>query len=293
MEMDMEEYLKNMRSLRCQMNDIEEEAAKRSVEEQKQMTAIDVMEKDLELVKSETKQLNEEAKEMVRARGQLCCQIVEKQQKIAVLETESSTLSQTLELLQQEKLVLAAKFEENRNYYTKVLEDLEAKLHDQKEWFSSNNHKMSENIQLVEESPVQQMDYTEGNANNRTLPPEAKLDNMGDDTSDSYKDIVFQMEHAKAELEELRAKKSEIELAINESKQLIQQFWNKINTVPLEVKELDMKALEDEHNALLADKAGEAEYLKSLEDQISQLKAISHVVKCPCGEEYKVDLIDD
>ncbi|KAH7660223.1 ArsR-like helix-turn-helix domain-containing protein, partial [Dioscorea alata] len=137
----MEEYLKNMWSLRSQMNDIEEEAAKRSVQEQMQMTAIDAMEKDLELVKLETKQLSEEAEELVRAKEQLCCLIVERQKKIWSLETESSTLSQTLELLQQEKLCVAAKFEEKRNYYTKTFEDLDAKQQERQDWF--NKQKIS------------------------------------------------------------------------------------------------------------------------------------------------------
>ncbi|KAM0942573.1 hypothetical protein DsansV1_C14g0128511 [Dioscorea sansibarensis] len=175
MEMEMGEYLKNMRSLRYQMNDIEEEAAKRSVQEQKQMTAIDAMEKDLELVKLETMRLSEDAEELVRAKEQLCCQIVERQEKIRSLETESSTLSQTLELLQQGKLSVAAKFEEKRNYYRKTLEDLGAKLQEQQDWF--NNHKISI-TQLVEDATEKEMEYTEGSPNNKTLASSVKLDNM-------------------------------------------------------------------------------------------------------------------
>jgi hypothetical protein len=35
---------------------------------------------------------------------------------------------------------------------------------------------------------------------------------------------------------------------------------------------MDIKTLEEEHNALLSDKAGETEYLQSLLDQIEKLK---------------------
>lgn len=36
--------------------------------------------------------------------------------------------------------------------------------------------------------------------------------------------------------------------------------------------ELDIKTLEEEYNALLTDKAGETEYLQSLQDQVEKLK---------------------
>lgn len=35
---------------------------------------------------------------------------------------------------------------------------------------------------------------------------------------------------------------------------------------------MDVKTLEDEYNALLSDKAGETEYLNSLQDQIEKMK---------------------
>ncbi|KAH7660222.1 hypothetical protein IHE45_16G085300, partial [Dioscorea alata] len=128
----------------------------------------------------------------------------------------------------------------------------------------------------VEDATEKDMECTEGSPINMTLATSMKLDNMGEETSESYNDLLVQMEHAKAELDELKAKKSEIELASNK----------------LEVKEMDMKSLEEEHKALLADKAGETEYLHSLQAQINQLKVISHAVKCPCGEEYTVNLMD-
>lgn len=51
---------------------------------------------------------------------------------------------------------------------------------------------------------------------------------------------------------------------------------------------LDIKTLEEECNTLLSDKAEATEYLQSLQAQVEILKGISHVVKCACGEEYRV-----
>lgn len=39
-----------------------------------------------------------------------------------------------------------------------------------------------------------------------------------------------------------------------------------------ELKAADITALEEEYNALMSDKAGEAEYLQSLEKQVEKLK---------------------
>ena len=49
-------------------------------------------------VLAETKHLKEETDEIVIAKGQLCCQILEKQKKISSLEIESATLSQVVNL---------------------------------------------------------------------------------------------------------------------------------------------------------------------------------------------------
>lgn len=40
------------------------------------------------------------------------------------------------------------------------------------------------------------------------------------------------------------------------------------------LREMDVKALEEEHRSLVADKAGELEYLQSLKERIKQLKVI-------------------
>nr|POE45232.1 hypothetical protein CFP56_25363 [Quercus suber] len=51
--------------------------------------------------KSETKQLKVDTEQMMKAKGQICSQILERQRKIVSLESDSSTLAQTLELIQQ------------------------------------------------------------------------------------------------------------------------------------------------------------------------------------------------
>jgi len=53
---------------------------------------------------------------------------------------------------------------------------------------------------------------------------------------------------------------------------------------------MNVKTLEEEYQALVADRAGENEYLHSLQQQFEKLKGISQVVKCCCGEEYKVEV---
>ncbi|KAL0326448.1 UNVERIFIED_CONTAM: hypothetical protein Sradi_5214100 [Sesamum radiatum] len=57
-----------------------------------------------------------------------------------------------------------------------------------------------------------------------------------------------------------------------------------------ELWEMDEKSLEEELQALLSDKSGEAEYVQSLQLQIMRVKEISHIVRCSCGEEYNVKL---
>ncbi|KAJ0025350.1 hypothetical protein Pint_06847 [Pistacia integerrima] len=39
-----------------------------------------------------------------------------------------------------------------------------------------------------------------------------------------------------------------------------------------------------------SDKAGESEFWECLKDQIEQVKGLSYVLKCDCGEEYKVEV---
>ncbi|XP_044511359.1 uncharacterized protein LOC123229542 isoform X2 [Mangifera indica] len=144
----MEEYLQYMKTLRYQMNEVEDQAAKVTVEEQMLITTINSMENDLVSAKSDTKQLKEETEKMNKEKGQICAQILAKQRKIASLESDSSTLNQTLGLIQQERVSSFKKLSEKRAYYTQVAEDIKLKLKQQQEWFrfdittESTEHKL-------------------------------------------------------------------------------------------------------------------------------------------------------
>ncbi|XP_020102519.1 uncharacterized protein LOC109720053 isoform X4 [Ananas comosus] len=240
----MEHYLENMKTLRSYVNDVEEEAVKRSAEEQKQRTAIVALESDLNLVRSETKQLNEEAEEMLKKKAVVGLEIAEKQRKITSLQTECSTLKQTLELLHQEIASMERILKEKRSYYKKAEEELNYKLQEQQDWFHSHTQKMPVNIEPVENIPSMQ------------------------GSIEGSMDCALHLQN----------------------KQLIEQVKHAIGGFPRELREMDLSALEAEHNALLCDKSGETEYTESLQDRINQMKGISDTVECRCGEKYKVEL---
>uniref|UniRef100_A0A0A9E1U1 Uncharacterized protein n=1 Tax=Arundo donax TaxID=35708 RepID=A0A0A9E1U1_ARUDO len=90
----MEEYLENMKSLRSYMNDQEEDAAKRSAEEQQQRTAIDAHKAGIALVRAQAKRASEEAEQLTKATAQVCVEMAEKQGRIAAMEVECATLKQ-------------------------------------------------------------------------------------------------------------------------------------------------------------------------------------------------------
>ncbi|KAG1326712.1 uveal autoantigen with coiled-coil domains and ankyrin repeats [Cocos nucifera] len=288
----MEMYLENMKNLRSQMHVIEEDAAIRSIDEQKQKTLVETLEKELQQVRSETKQFIEEVEEMAKTRAHINSEIAEKQTKLSSMQKESFTLSQTLELLQQEMVILSAKIKEKRSYYSKITEELNIKLKEQQDWLNSHKQKMMEDARLVEEYPIKPMDnHIDGNAS-IILAKIASLENMGHEMGGRYEDLMTQLESAKNKLEEVEAKRSDINIASSKSKELVEQLKHQIESVPSPLKEKDDNALEEEYKDLMADKAREMEYLHSLEDQINQLEGISQVVTCQCGEEYRVELMD-
>lgn len=57
-----------------------------------------------------------------------------------------------------------------------------------------------------------------------------------------------------------------------------------------ELCEMDEESLGIELQAHLSDKAGEFEYMQSLQVQLMRLKEISHTANCSCGKEYIVKL---
>ncbi|KAI9201309.1 hypothetical protein LWI28_021420 [Acer negundo] len=173
--------------------------------------------------KSETKQLKEDAEKMTKEKGQICSQILEKQRKIASLESDSSTLTQTLDLMQQERVSLSAKLVEKSTFYAKAVEETSSKLQQHKE-------------------------------------------------NDARKTLMAKLDSAKAKLDGFAQMKSKLVMENSQA----------------ELLAMDVTTLEEEHKALLSDKAGETEYMLSLQDQIEKLKGISHVINCACGKEYKV-----
>ncbi|CAA2987115.1 Hypothetical predicted protein [Olea europaea subsp. europaea] len=265
----MEEYLHYMKTLRFQMNDVEDQAAKITVEEQMFSTTIQTLEKDLELAKNEKRLWKEENDQMAKAKGQICLQILEKQKKIASLECDSSTLVQTLDLMQQERLSLAAKNVERSAYYIKVEEDIAMQLKQQKEW--ANAHKFS--------SPTGESGSVK-----------EKAGGANESQDDVAKSIMVNLDAAKAKFDQLAQLRFNLAGENRKLRESVELVKSKVNDFQPELRELDVKSLEEELQALLSDKAGETEYTQSLQLKIMKLKEILHVVKCCCGEEYRVKL---
>ncbi|XP_004290260.1 PREDICTED: uncharacterized protein LOC101310565 isoform X1 [Fragaria vesca subsp. vesca] len=281
----MEDYLQYMKTLRSQMNDVEDQATKISVEEQMQLTTFQTLENDLNAAISETKRFMEDIEQMNKAKGQICSQILERQRKTVSLESDSSTLMQNLELIEQERINLAAKLIEKSTYYLKVSEDIAAKLQQQKDWIIC--HQTTTELGepgMVKDTIDEQRVATQGKA---SIGDHLCITNQG---NDARKNLMAMVDSAKVKLDEILQMKSELVKENYKMKQAIDQVNCRESNFKPELRALDIKTLEDEYNALVSDNAGEAEYLKSLQDQIEKLKGISHVLKCSCGVEYKVEL---
>ncbi|KAL6566062.1 hypothetical protein OROGR_001677 [Orobanche gracilis] len=250
----MEELFQYMKTFRSQINDVADQAAKISVEEHMQGTTIQTLQKDLDLVKNEMGKVREEKDQMIKAKGQICLQILDKQKKITSLESDSSTLTQTLELMLQEKLSLSAKLVDRRVYYKKVGDDISGQLKDQQGLVNKGARGTKEIDDDVDQSMI--LDYQ---------AVQEKYDKM----------------------EQL---KSNLVFESTKLKQFVEVVKTKMNEFKPELREMDEKSLEEELQALISDKAGEAEYVQTLQLQIMRLKEISHMVRCSCGEEYIVKL---
>ncbi|XP_008441194.1 uncharacterized protein LOC103485401 isoform X2 [Cucumis melo] len=267
----MEEYLQYMKTLRFQMNDVEDQAMKISVQEHMHFATIQTMENDLNSAKSELKQLNEDAERMMQAKGEICSQILEKQRKIASLESDVSTLSQTLELIQQEKVSLGAKIIEKSTYYTKVAEDINLKFQDQQDWVNANMIRGEvEEQDLVKLENAKQASETEGFSDAVGGISGTRIYTNPKNLVEG-EDLLGKLESAEAKLSEVSKKKCAV--VLEKSKP--------------ELRAMDDVTLEEEYKALLSDQAGETEYSRSLQDKIAKLKGISSVIKCTCGKEYK------
>ncbi|CAG7876441.1 hypothetical protein BRARA_E01883 [Brassica rapa] len=253
----MEEYLQCMKTLRSQMTDVEDHAAKVSVEEQMQITTIDTLQKDLDHALCETKRLKEETDQKTRTKGELCSQILGKQRKISSMESDSANLAQSLELILQERDSISAKLVSKRSNYIKTAEEAKTKLEEQKGWFVS--HMSNETGQQRQKEK-------------------------------SRKNLMGLSDSARAKLDQAKQMRSELIQENSKIKLSIENVKNKINDFKPELMPLDIKILEEEYTALLSDESGEAEYLHSLQRQAEKLKGISYIAKCGCGEEYSVGL---
>ncbi|KAL5571754.1 hypothetical protein UlMin_021351 [Ulmus minor] len=279
----MEDYLAFMKTLRSQMNDVEDQAAKLSVEEQTQLTTLETLENDLAAATSRTKQVKEESDRMFKAKGQMCSQILEKQKKIASLELDSSSLAQTLELMQQERISLSAKLKERSAYYNKLAEDMYLRLQQQQDWLNSHiSNRQVEKLGEGKDNMDVQMDEIAGKP---IFDNHLVLDNM---ENEMRRNLMAKLDSAQARLHEISEKKSTLVIENKKMKEALEQAEYRMNDFKPELREMDIKTLEEECNALLADKSGETEYLQSLQDQVEKLKGISHAVKCACGEEYRL-----
>ncbi|XP_022993973.1 uncharacterized protein LOC111489811 isoform X3 [Cucurbita maxima] len=258
----MEEYLQYMKTLRLQMS-----------------------------AKSELKQLKEDAERMMRAKGEICSQILEQQRKITSLEHDICTLSQTLELIQQEKVSLGAKIIEKSTYYAKVSEDISLKFQDQQDWVNANMIRgEAEGHELVKFETAKRGSETEGSYDTVGGISGTRIYCNLNYVVEERKDLLGKLESAKAKLSQVSKMKCAVVLENSKIGQSIEEVKNELNDFKPELRAMDDVTLEEESKALLSDKAGETEYSRSLQDQIAKLKEISHVIKCTCGKEYKTGI---
>ncbi|CAK9170157.1 unnamed protein product [Ilex paraguariensis] len=250
-----------------ELSDVEDQAAKISVEEQMQITIIQNIEKDLQLAKSEAKQLIEDIDQRIKEKGQICTQILGNQGKISTLESDSSTLCQTLELIQQERVNLSTKLSEKSAYYAKLADDLNTKLQKQQ----------------VKHTTGEKIGDSRGNCGSENCLNADNLDN-------DEKEVMKNLDAAHAKFDLVTQLKSKLVSDNSKAKQSIELVRRRINGFKSQLKEMDRRTLEEELTALLSDKAGESEYLQSLHQQIDKLKGISHILKCTCGKEYEVEV---
>ncbi|XP_022939805.1 uncharacterized protein LOC111445570 isoform X6 [Cucurbita moschata] len=251
----MEEYLQYMKTLRLQMSDVEDQVSKISVEEHMHFTTIRTMENDLTAAKSELKQFKEDAERMMRAKGEICSQILEQQRKITSLEHDICTLSQV-------KFETAKRGSETEGSYDTV-----GGISGTRIYCSPNN--------LVLNSCHGLASVLKHNV----------LSNVGLQVEER-KDL----ESAKDKLSQVSKMKCAVVLENSKIGQSIEEVKNELNDFKPELRAMDDVTLEEESKALLSDKAGETEYSRSLQDQIAKLKEISRVIKCTCGKEYKAGI---
>ncbi|XP_055833062.1 uncharacterized protein LOC129902061 [Solanum dulcamara] len=269
----MEEYLQCMKTLRTQMNDVEDEAVKITAEEQMQITTLQNLENEINSVKCQSSHLREEIARILEKKGQICSMILEKQRKIATLGADSSTLNQTSELLQQERHNLSAKLLQKSDYYAKTVKEVTAQLREQQGWFKD----CKQNLWAGEN----------GQATDKIGEETGEIEENQDNAEEILK---MNLADAKTKLNQMSELKFKLVTENSQVRRCIELLKSKMNDFKEQLREMDSESLQEEYQALLSDKAGEAEYLHSLQLQIAKLMKISHSIKCSCGKEFKIDL---
>lgn len=257
------------------MNDVEDQAAKISVEEQTQITTIQTLKNEIDLAKSETKRLKEDCDLMMKAKGHICCQILERRSKIGLLENDSSTLSQTLQLIQQEKANLLTKLVEKRTSYGMTEEEINTNLKEQQDWLNSYKSS-SEVIDCTSNTSA-------GHFDAKTLVTSRNQD-------DAYNDTINKFDAATTKLDKFTQMRSELASEHLKVKESLEKLKGRMDNFKPELWDMASENLEEELQALISDKSGEIEYHESMQNQINTIKGLSHMVKCGCGEEYKVEV---
>ncbi|XP_023764902.1 uncharacterized protein LOC111913433 [Lactuca sativa] len=280
----MEEYLQYMKTLRSHMNDVEDQAAKVSAEEQTQITTIQTLKNEVDIAKSETKLLKEDSDLLMKGKEHICSQILERRNKIALLENDSSTLSQTLELIQQERCNLSTKLVEKRAFYGMTEEEINTNLKEQQDWLDS--YKSSSEIGehgLVNTRIDHRDTKSSGNYDFTTLVTSGNL-------NDAYNNTMTKVDAAKAKFDKLTQMRSELASEHHKVKESLEKLKGRVENFKPELRDMPSETLEEELQALISDKSGETQYHESMQNQIDTIKGISHMVKCGCGEEYKVEV---
>ncbi|WCJ25683.1 hypothetical protein M5689_007551 [Euphorbia peplus] len=200
---------------------------------------------------------------MIQEKGRICTQILDKQGKIASLESDSCNLTQTLELIQQERVSLSCKLAEKRAYYMKVAEELQSKLQQQK----------------VKDNFSEPSTETGG----RSTVDHITVDSM---SSNSRKNLMTDVDSAKMKLNEVTKMNSQIAEENSKVKHSIQELRCRAKEFKPEFLAMSINSLEQEQEATSSEKVGELEYLQSLQSQIEKLKGTSCMIKCACGKEF-------
>ncbi|CAD6336708.1 unnamed protein product [Miscanthus lutarioriparius] len=305
--------------------DLEDDAAKRSVEEQQQRTAIDAHDADIALVRAQAKQASEEAEQLGTARVKVGMQMAQKQGRIATLEIECATLKQTLELLHQETASTFVKLSEKRLFYKKTTETLTVKLQEQQEWLSMKNkitrkepHFASRGMDATWEKSfwkgkkgtwapelgTNQVAKSQSKQNFIEGEKHVMFNSVGSldkffsikqesDPRNKHRKLYTQLVSAQLKIQDIKSQRSALLLEISKIKQILEQEKNIIAGFPAALQQMDMKSLEEEYKALQGDKSGEVEYFQTLDETINGMKGISDPVKCRCGLEYNVKLVGE